>query len=174
VEVVVCTNIGTFVGRTYRLDRQRLLDGLNQGLAPKGASIGRDFIPLTQVERWSPDGSRTSLATAFVGKANILFICEKNKGQGKSSTDTSDEQRPQWMEKKPVGTEVHVSSYAIVGSMHTGIWQELLEILDGEERFLPLTKVRISPGLATGEFEFDFAAINKAQIDYLGQAPVDP
>jgi hypothetical protein len=58
--------------------------------------------------------------------------------------------------------------------MHTEVWQELLEILDSEERFLPLTGVRVSPALATGDSEFDFVAVNKARIDYLGQPPVDP
>jgi hypothetical protein len=55
--------------------------------------------------------------------------------------------------------------------MHTEAWQELLEILDSEERFLPLTGVRITPALATGDAEFDFVAVNKARIDYLGQPP---
>ena len=171
VEVVVCSTIGTFAGLTYRLDRQRLLDALNQGFAPKGSSIGRDFMPLTQAEVYSPDGSKASKATAFVGKVNILFVGEKNGGQGNSSADKRDQSGPLWKEKKPVGTEVYVSSYTLVGNMHTGMWQELLEILDSEERFLPLTNVRISPGLATGDSEFSFVAINKAQIEYLGQAP---
>jgi hypothetical protein len=73
-----------------------------------------------------------------------------------------------------VATEVRVSSYVIVGSMHTEAWQELLEILDSEERFLPLTGVRITPALATGDAEFDFVAVNKARIDYLGQPPRRP
>jgi hypothetical protein len=174
VEVVVCTTTGTFAGRTYRLDYQRLLDALNQGLAPKGVPFGRDFMPLTQVEVSSPDGSKSSLASTFVGKTNILFVGETNKGQGNVSKDGGDGRGPRWREKKPVSTEVHVSSRIIVGDMHTETWQELLEILDSDGRFLPLTSVRISPGLATGDSEFDFVAVNKAQIDYLGQPPVDP
>jgi hypothetical protein len=174
VEVVVCTTTGIFAGRTYRLDRQRLLDALNQGLAPKGSPIGRDFMPLTQVEVWSPDGSKASLASTFVGKTNILFVGEKNKGQGSLPTDGGDQRGPRWREKKPAGTEVHVSSYIIVGNMHTETWQELLETLDSNERFLPLTNARISPELAIGDSEFDFVAINKAQISYVGQPPVDP
>ena len=174
VEVVVCTTTGTFSGLTYRLDRQRLLDALNQGLAPKGSSIGRDFLPLTQVEVCSPDGTTASLESTFVGKANILFVGERNKGQVSPSAEGGDQRGTHWREKKPVATEVRVSSYVIVGNMHTEVWQELLEILDSEERFLPLTCVRISPALATGESEFDFVAINKARIDYLGQPPVNP
>jgi len=174
VEVVVCTTTGTFSGRTYRLDRQRLLDALNQGLAPKGSSIGRDFLPLTQVEVCSPDGTRASLESTFVGKANILFVGERSKGQVSPSAAGGDQRGPHWREKKPVATEVRVSSYVIVGSMHTEAWQELLEILDSEERFLPLTGVRVTPAPAAGDAEFEFVAVNKARIDYLGQPPVDP
>ena len=174
VEVVVCTTTGTFSGRTYRLDRQRLLDALNQGFSPKGSPIGRDFMPLTQVEVCSPDGSTASLESTFVGKANILFVGERTEGQATSSPEGGDQRGSRWREKKPVPTEVRVSSYVIVGNMHTEVWQELLEILDSEERFLPLTGVRITPALATGDSEFDFVAVNKARIDYLGQPPVDP
>ncbi len=170
VEVVVCTTTGTFSGRTYRLDRQRLLDALNQGLAPRGSSIGRDFLPLTQVEVCSPDGSKASLESTFVGKANIIFVGER----GGQPADGGDQRGSQWREKKPVPTEVRTSSYVIVGSMHTEVWQELLEILDSEERFLPLTGVRITPALATGDADFEFVAVNKARIDYLGQPPIDP
>ena len=173
VEVVVCTATGIFAGRTYRLDRQRLLDALNQGLGTKGSPMGRDFIPLTQVEVCFPDGRRESLTSTFIRKANILFVGEKNKGQVALPTDKEGKQRPHWREKRPIGTEVHVPSYFIVGNMHSEIWQELLETLDSDERFLPLTNVRISPDLATGDSRFDFVAINKDQINYLGQSPED-
>jgi hypothetical protein len=42
--------------------------------------------------------------------------------------------------------------------------QGLVHVIEGEEMFLPMTDVFISPPLPTGEWKFSFVAINKHQI----------
>jgi predicted amidohydrolase YtcJ len=53
--------------------------------------------------------------------------------------------------------------------MHVGLWQELAQALDGDNRFLPMTDVVISPSLISGESTFAFVAINKDQIVHIGE-----
>jgi len=41
------------------------------------------------------------MTSTFIRKANILFVGEKNKGQGDLPTDKEDKKRPHWREKRP-------------------------------------------------------------------------
>jgi hypothetical protein len=57
------------------------------------------------------------------------------------------------------------------GNVHVDVWEELLETLDRDQRFMPLTDVRIRPALPGGASAFDFVAVNKDQVAYLGESP---
>jgi hypothetical protein len=165
VPVVVCTATRTFAGHAYRLQQQRLLDVLNK----KALRVGRDFVPLTEVEVFFPDGRSVRRASTYIRKASILFVAERSLEQSEP-LDAGDKRSPGLVrKKKPIGTEVHMPLHTLVGQMHGEMWQELLDTLDGEETFIPLTNVEISPALATGESRFDFVAVNKNQITYVGE-----
>jgi hypothetical protein len=72
--------------------------------------------------------------------------------------------------KKPVEAKIRVVPYVMVGRLHSAAWAELVTSLHQEETFIPLTKVQISPELPTGETQFDFVAVNKDQVIYVGEA----
>jgi hypothetical protein len=65
--------------------------------------------------------------------------------------------------------KVYMPPYAIEGKMHVGLWQELAQALDGDNRFLPMTDVVISPAALSGESAFPFVAVNKNQILHIGE-----
>jgi hypothetical protein len=168
VPVVVCTATRTFAGHAYRLQQQRLLDVLNK----KALRVGRDFVPLTEVEVFFPDGRSVRRASTYIRKASILFVAERSQGQSESPDGGEKRSASLVRKKKPIGTEVHMPLHTLAGQMHGEMWQELLDTLDGEETFIPLTNVEISPALATGESRFDFVAVNKNQITYVGETSV--
>ena len=86
VPVVVCAASGTFVGNTYHIEDQRLLDALNGGFVAKALRMGKDFMPLTEVEAYSPVGKKTTHPCIYVRKSNILFVAEK-RGEAKGAVD---------------------------------------------------------------------------------------
>jgi len=165
VPVVVCTATCTFAGHAYRLQQQRLLDALNK----KPLRVGRDFVPLTEVELLFPDGRRAHRASTYVRKANILFVAEGGQLQREAADAAERRSAAVVRKKKPIAAEVHMPLYVIAGEMHGEMWQELMDTLDGDETFIPLTNVEISPALATGESRFSFVAVNKNQITYVGE-----
>ena len=59
--------------------------------------------------------------------------------------------------------------YTLAGEIHGGTWQQAADTFEGNERFIPLTNVEISPEPVTGESRFDFVAINKEHILYIGE-----
>ncbi len=40
--------------------------------------------------------------------------------------------------------------YVLQGNVHVDIWEELLETIDRDQRFMPLTDVRIQPVVGRG------------------------
>jgi hypothetical protein len=166
VDVVVCTTAGTFVGHTYRSSRARLLDALNKGFAARGARIALDYIPLTEVEAHLPGGERGTMASAHIRKANVVLVAERRGGQPEGDSTKTGRVV---MAKKPVNATVRTTPYVLTGRLHSATWAELVTSLHHEETFVPMTKVTISPPLVTGETEFEFVAINKDQVIYVGE-----
>lgn len=162
VLVVVCTSDCNAIGYTYRLDRQRLLDALNDGITANSAHIGKDFVPLTDVKMFLPKGEVEYMVSTHIRKANILFIAEISGGL--------PEKAGKKLEKKPVPVRVRMSSYNLVGRMHARIYQQLVDTLEGDERFLPLTNVEVTPMLVNCGSRFDFIAINKDKVAYVGES----
>jgi len=72
--------------------------------------------------------------------------------------------------KKPVEAKVCIAPFVLVVRLHSAAWAELITSLHQEETFIPLTKVQISTELPTGDTQFDFVAVNKDQVIYVGEA----
>ena len=169
VPVVVCAAFGTFVGNTYHIDDQRLLDALNGGFVAKALRMGKDFMPLTEVEAYSPIGKKTTHPCIYIRKSNILFVAER-RDESKGAVDGRRRAHLQ-RRKMQTRTEIHMPPYVVQGNVHIDIWEELLDTIDRDQRFMPLTDVRIHPALAGGASAFDFVAVNKDHVAYLSESP---
>lgn len=172
VGVVVCTASSTLEGTTYRMREQRLLDSLSAGFVANAYRMGREFLPLTGVQIYLPKGKKESMAYTFVMKPSILFVAERDGGQ--PELDVLQRAR-KWgtKAKMPLLTRIWIPPYTLVGRVYVAIWQELAHVLDGEEVFLPMTGVEVTPALPTGESTFNFVAVNKGQIVRVGDPPRD-
>ena len=173
VNVVVCTATCTLEGTTYRMEEQRLLDSLCGGFTASVYRLGKDFLPLTEVRVHLPGGKKESTAYNFVMKSGILFVAERGGGQPEMN---GLQRAKKWgmKVKMPLLTKIWIPPYTLVGRMHVAMWQELVHILDGEEMFLPMTSVVVTPALPTGESTFSFVAVNKRQIVRVGDPPRGP
>ena len=176
VPVIVCTVSGTYSGLTYRLPDQRLLDALNEGFSSKALRMAREFVPLTDVQAYFPTGTKVPLASryksTYIRKANIFFVGELRRQKNEIDVEPKEKRKLlRAKTKKTIGTEIHMAPYILKGQMYADVWQELLHALDRDEKFLPLTNVTVWPELADGESRFDFVAVNKDQVVYLGEFP---
>ena len=169
VPVVVCAAFGTFIGNTYHIDDQRLLDALNGGFVAKALRMGKDFMPLTEVEAYSPIGKRATHPCIYIRKSNVLFVAERRD----ESKGVVDGKRRAHLQRKKMQTriEIHMPPYVVQGNVHIDVWEELLDTIDRDQRFMPLTDVRIHPSFAGCASAFDFVAVNKDHVAYLSESP---
>jgi len=167
ISVVVCTDTHTFAGFTYCAYGQRLLDALNEGLPIDNSRVGKYFLALTEVEVFLPVPRREDVASTYIRKSNILFVCGKSETQSATrGTGYSDTAYP-FRKKESVPVIVRYPFYTLHGKMHNDVFQQLMDTLEGEDCFLPVTDVEILPGLVSGESKFDFVAVNKDKIVYV-------
>lgn len=148
--------------------QHRLLDDLNTGFVANLHRLGEDFMPLTEVRLLYPGGAKDVALSSHVRKSNILFVAERTDGQLERNA-AKDAKGYLVRVKKPLSVRLYVHPYTIEGKMHVGVWQELAQVLDGDNRFLPLTDAVVSPALLTGESAFPFLAVNKDLIVHIGE-----
>jgi hypothetical protein len=163
VNAVVIIAGCTLAATTYRAQQQRLLDVLNRSFVANSHRIGKEFVPLTEVEAFFSSGEKEHLASTHINKSSILFVAERSGGQPDRSSVPEAEAnllRP----KTAVSARVDIPPYILFGKMYAELQLGLVHVIDGEEMFLPMTDVLITPPLPTGEWKFNFVAINKHQI----------
>ena len=153
----------TLAATTYRGQRQRLLDVLNRSFVANYHRIGKGFVPLTEVEAFFSTGEKERLASTHINKASILFVAERSGGQPDRS-GVPEGEAGLLRVKQALSARVDIPPYILTGKMYAELQQGLVHIIDGEEMFLPMTDVLITPPLPTGEWKFSFVAINKHQI----------
>jgi hypothetical protein len=153
----------TLAATTYRTHQQRLLDVLNHSFVANSHRIGKEFLPLTEVEAFFSTGEKESLVSTHVNKWSILFVAERSGGR--PDRDGIPEAEATLLRaKNALRARVDIPPYILLGKMYAELQQGLVHVIDGEDVFLPMTDVSISPPLPTGEWEFSFVAINKHQI----------
>ncbi|MFC2050401.1 hypothetical protein ACFLTN_04405 [Chloroflexota bacterium] len=169
VEVAVFTDTCTLTGHTYCMKSQHLLDFLNQDFMPNLLPLGKDVMLLTEVEVSFPSGKRESVASIYVSKASILFVCEKSEHQ-LDIPETEDGPTVYPVRaKKFIGAEIRMSLYTLMGETYVEVWQKLLDAIDRADKFMPLTNVKIYPTADNTALTFDFAAVNRDKIIYVGE-----
>jgi hypothetical protein len=145
------------------MHQQRLLDVLHSSLVANSHRLGKEFVPLTDVDLFFSSGEKEHLKSTHVNKWSILFVLERSGGLP-SAGNLPETERPGFRPKKALSARVRIPPYDLVGKMHADPGRGLIHVLDGGEMFLPMTDVIITPPLLTGEWQFSFAAVNKHQI----------
>ena len=166
--MAVCTASCTLIGTAHLMAQHRLLDDLNTGFVANLHRLGEEFLPLTEVRILYPGGAKDVALTSHVRKSSILFVAERSAGPP-DRNGLKEAKGHLLRVKKPLSVKVYMPPYAIEGKMHVGLWQELAQALDGDNRFLPMTDVVISPATLGGESAFPFVAVNKDQILHIGE-----
>jgi Family of unknown function (DUF6812) len=169
VKVFVCTEICTLDGYTYCMSHHRLLDTLNQNVVANSVPVGKDFLPLMQVEVSFPNGENQTTAEANVRKSNILFVGENNDGQA-TIPENKDRQLAYRMKPKTaLSAEIHLPLYNLKGQIYGESWQQILDVVDRADRFIALTNAEVFRKSDKAVLTFDFVAVNRDKIIYIGE-----
>jgi hypothetical protein len=170
VKVLVCTETCILNGYTYCGNHQRILDMLNQSAVANSMPLGKDFLPLTQVEVSLPNGEKKITAEVSVRKSSILFVGEKSEGQPAISEIKDRPIIYPMRLKTPLAVEIYLPLYILVGQMYAEAWQQILDIVDRADNFIALTNVSVYRTPDKAALTFDFVAVNRDKIIYVSES----
>jgi Family of unknown function (DUF6812) len=169
VKVLVCTETCAFNGYAYCGISQRLLDTLNQNVSIDSMALGREFLLLADVEVAFPNGARKSTREAIIRKSSILFVGEKNESQPEISELKDRQLNHRLKPKTPLAAEIHLPLYALKGHIYGEVWQQMLDVVDKADKFIALTDVQVVHISDNAELTFNFVAVNRDKIIYIGE-----
>ena len=172
VKVLVCTEACAFSGYAYCGTNQRLLDALNQSAVANSMPLGKEFLPLVQVEVSFPNGVKKSTREAIIRKSNILFVGEKSECRPDALEIKDRPLMYPMRPKTPMAVEIHLPSYLLMGQLYAEAWQQILDVVDRADKFIALTDVRVLQTTNNAGLTFDFVAVNRDKIIYVGE-PTD-
>ncbi|GAH38922.1 unnamed protein product [marine sediment metagenome] len=163
VKVQIYTPTHICAGYVYCPGQRRLLDVLNGVLAGE-LRVSDEFLPVSEAEMRSPDGTEATVQSVHINKANILFVKEIEDGQSRGLGGRVGHKPYPYVEKLAVGVKLYMPSYTLTGQMQCTKGQGVSDVLNSEMRFLPMTNVEICPSAGGSKSGVSFIAVNKGQI----------
>ena len=158
VKVQIYTPTHIYAGSAY-CPHERLLDSLNGVLMPN-----EEFITLSDVNMRSPDGSEATLPSAYINKANILFVREIEDGETRGLGGQAGHKLYPFVPKWTTAVKVYMPFFTLNGQVHYPKGSRVVDVLNSQMRFLPLTNVEISRSPGSSKLAASFIALNKEQI----------
>jgi hypothetical protein len=164
IGVFILTTGGVFSGYTFCQHQQRLLDALNKGFFTTKLQTSSDFMPLFDLEVFSPGSKVSHMDTIYIRKSSILLVGEGELDKPPGSTNSYPLRR-----KKTINAIVNLPQVNLTGNMYSELWEELQDALNRSDQFIPVTDASFEPSLPGGIKHANFVAINKDHVIYVGK-----
>jgi hypothetical protein len=164
IEVTVFTVNAQFNGRIICKPQQRLLDVLN-ARANMNNQLSHDFLEIRDMTIFDRTGQSAvkRLEVGYARRSNIIFVGERE------CLEHCRVDKPHPMrDKKPIMTEIELPQVLLKGAIYAETWQDLPGALHRNESFLPVTGVRLDHPLVDGTEAFNFVAVNRDHIIFIG------
>lgn len=162
VKVQIYTPTHILTGFAY-CPQQRLLDALN-GILAGTMRTDAEFFPVSEAEMCSPDGRVMAMQSAYINKANILFVREIEDSETRGLGGQGGHKPYPFVPKWYTAAKVYMPFYTLSGQVHYPKGRRIMDVLNSEIRFLALTNVQIYPSAGSSESGVSFIAVNKEQI----------
>ena len=163
-EVLVCTGASSFRGTLTCDFSQRLVDALNEGMRTETSAKVIGFLPLVNVTMTGTRCEEQKFPHIYIAKNNIVFAAQVSDDRSQKQLRTYP-----FREKLPVAVTVHTArvsdvQYKLDGRMYVDSGGQVIDTIESEARFIPMTHVEIEPPPPGAGSRYHFIALNKEHI----------
>jgi hypothetical protein len=171
IKIQVFTDDAIFNGYICCHSGMRLLDVLNGGVG----SLCSDskFVCISRCEKDTQDINELRKNAVYINKSKILFLKEDENLNDIEPNKAKRQTAYPYVEKISALYRVKSMTYNLEGYVHHLKGQNVNDILNSGSRFLPMTDVKINTENGCITSRADFIAVNKEQISFLENIPVD-
>jgi len=170
-EVLVCTGALSFTG-TLKCDfGQRLVDALNEGMRTETSAKVVNFLPLLNVTMTGAGGYKQKFPRIYVAKNNIVFVAQIADDRAEKPLRTYPFKEKLFMAVTVYAARVSDAQYKLEGQIYVDTGGQVIDTIESEARFVPLTQVEIEPAPPGAGSRFGFVALNKEHILSICESP---
>jgi hypothetical protein len=144
----------------------RLSDHLNNG-HKTNTNTGDTFISLTDATISPLGGTKRRAKTIYINQQTIQMIRTVEKDSARGIGVIDGPKRYPFIRKQPIRVTMHLPGYELNGYLHCTSGQELTNLLDEVDAFIPCTNTTINDINKGDSWKVDFVAINKNQVSCL-------
>ena len=173
IAVTLYMQTEVLIGFIFQPHEQRLLDILNGTLLSPPESSGT-FLKLNDVTISHTYGKKGKLPNSYINKATIQLAATLDSDSARGIGAKVGPKPYPFVPKSPVRVSLLMPSYALIGSMHRASGQKIWHMLEENQRFLPLTDVKIRPLTNGIWWTALFVAVNREQILSLQEEEIAP
>ena len=165
VRVMICFDNYSIIGQTYYQAEQRFLDMLNKDFVINKQRV-RDFLIVTKALLITPGGEKEQITSpCFVSKDSIIFIGTFDETRSTTSENINTVKAYPWREKNVMSAKmVLAGKYKLVGQIHGDPSVLPVRYIESQNKFLPMTNVKVISSLEPSEISFDFVAVNRNHV----------
>ena len=127
-------------------------------------AVKSGFIGLSDCTRLDSVDASPKEHTIYVRKSSIQMVAIADSDTGRGVGADSNHKNYPFVNKSPVEVSLDLDGYTVTGSIYCRQGQTILDVLDDERSFLPMTSVKITRRNNV-ECSRPFAAINKRKIE---------
>jgi hypothetical protein len=138
VDIFTCPSI--LSGHVSCTPGLRLLDFLNN--VGQDPDVGGEFLEV--VDAADSGFNNQEHVKTFVKKTAIELVSVSDANMARGAGDKEGEKPHQFVRKSPVQVSLQLPTYVIISKMHYAEGQCVMDVLNDETLFLPLTDVKIT------------------------------
>ena len=168
IGVAIHTQRQTLTGSVSIPQGLRLSDYLNNGHKSNG-DTSDTFLTLTDATVTPREGTKRKVKTMYISQQTIQMIRTVDKDSARGIGVIDGPKRYPFVRKLPVRVTMHLPNYEVSGYLHCTSGQELTNLLDEVNAYIPCTNTTINDINKGDLWKVDFVAINKNQVTCLQQ-----
>ena len=141
----------------------RLLDLLNDSLADNQGNESA-YIGLSDVTLSSEGGGKDTYNAIYITKSNLLMVAIPDYDMARGICAQLGTKSPPFVQKSPVRIRLEIQEYTLTGNIHCSDGETVLDVLNTESMFLPLTDAKIKTKQTDHWIPIAFLAVNNQEI----------
>lgn len=161
--VTLYTGTDTLIGTVRIPDELRLLDLLNNGFNGERQRIN-SFLELIGVTISGTSGPKERRPILHIAKPMIHIIETPDSNSARGIGAKGDPKHHPYVQKSPSRVRLQLSNYTLIGDMHCASGETVLDVINAESMFLPLTNVKINAHGSDRWQPAAFLAVNRNEV----------
>ena len=164
LSITIYTKKGMLNGYISLSSGARLSDTLNDNLEDN-QGVKNAFVSFSNVSLSGEEGIKSVMySTVYIPKSYILIVTIPDLNVARGISAQSGVKSPPFVQKSTKLIRIDIEDYRLIGNMHCNEGETMMDVLNNNLMFLPLTEAKINNPQYDRWIDIAFLVLNKQEI----------